>query len=206
MLQTAWPLRPQSVYRLCKADTNVLVSLDTDVASPELDNACDISDGSEVSKNMNSERQIKDLPAAQPHSASWLLPLKGSLRIMSHERGRWHQKPALHQWKKWWTAFRINETTPTWMVLNWYLWDMQKLWRLSSIRKTVTKMKISQTIMEKQLQHKEEQTSSSRMSLLTDTSLVDSFDTAHGTGSCTQSVLSSSVTNPSSQYDYNIVL
>jgi hypothetical protein len=48
MLQTAWPLGPQSVYRLCKADTNVLGRLDTDVASPELDNACDISDGSEV--------------------------------------------------------------------------------------------------------------------------------------------------------------
>jgi hypothetical protein len=70
MLKTAWPLGPQSVYRLCKADTNVLVSLDTDVASPELDNACDISDGSEVSKHMNSERQFKDFRAAQPHSAS----------------------------------------------------------------------------------------------------------------------------------------
>jgi hypothetical protein len=56
------------------------------------------------------------------------------------------------------------------------------------------------------MEHEKEQTSSSRMSLTTYTSLVDSFDTAHGTGSYTELVHSSSVTNSLSQYDYNILI
>jgi hypothetical protein len=43
-------------------------------------------------------------------------------------------------------------------------------------------MKIVHNIME----HEKEQTSSSRMSLTTYASLVDSFDTVHGTGSYTE--------------------
>jgi hypothetical protein len=73
----------------------------------------------------------------------------------------------------------------------------------SSRTQAITKMKIAQIIMEQELEHEEEQTSSSRRSLSTDTLLVESSDTALGSGPCTQSVPPSSVTNPSSQDDCN---
>jgi hypothetical protein len=72
------------------------------------------------------------------------------------------------------------------------------------IRQAITKMKIAQIIME--LEHEEGQTSSSRTSLSTDASLVESFDTAYAFGPCTQSVPSSLVAYPSSQDDSNALL
>jgi hypothetical protein len=69
-----------------RADTNVL-SLDTDEADPELDNADGVHGDSKVSTNTNSERQDTESPATQPDTASSTSSTERQYQIR-HRRNR----------------------------------------------------------------------------------------------------------------------